>query len=68
LAECKKHESLTYEINLPVGMGDLGQVDMIVVCCVFSVLTIGGLQSLKANTGVRLGNLISKCEPLSVII
>lgn len=56
-----------YEINLPAGIGDLGQCDVI-TNCFFNVFTIGGLFSFDTNAGVILGSLISKCDPLSVII
>lgn len=64
LTECKNKN---YEIHLPAGTGDLGQCDEI-AASFFNVFTIGGLQSFSATDGVRLGNLISKCDPLSVII
>jgi len=63
----QKHKSKIYEIHLPAGIGDIGQCDEI-TASFFNVFTIGGLHSFVAKAGVILGNLISKCDPLSVII
>jgi len=63
----QKHKLKIYEIHLPAGIGDIGQCDEI-TASFFNVFTIGGLHSFDAMAGVILGNLISKCDPLSVII
>lgn len=60
-------QTIIHEINLPAGIDDLGQC-VVITDCFFNVFTIGGLFSFEANAGVILGNLISKCDPLSVII